>query len=106
MLIKGLRLVLVVVLAFTLIIGLGDKVLAQPIDRVPVFIGLERELSTEKQNEMEGDVIARGGYIIHKYRIVNAFTAQLPRQAITAIRSRAGVKYVEVPASGLFRGTI
>jgi len=100
MIVKTFQFLLAVTLALTLTFGIGQKALAQPAEteRVPVFIGLDQNLSTAKRNAIERDIEVRGGFVSHKYRIVNALAAQLPRRAISAIQSHPGVKYLEEDA--------
>ena len=71
------RLLLTTTLAFTLTLGISEKALAQPVERIPVLIGLENNLGLDKKDIIERDIVARGGSVTHKYRIVDAFAAQL-----------------------------
>ena len=92
--IRRLRPVLAITLALLLLLMIGGQAFAQPVERVPVLIGLQKGLGPEKRAQLEDEIKAAGGVVTHKYRIVDAFAAQIPQKAINRIIGNQEIRMV------------
>lgn len=61
-------------------------------DNVPVIVGLKNKPNQVDKNMIRG----HGGEIKYSYSIINAIAAEVPEQAIDALRKNPNVEYIEI----------